>query len=147
MPKIYRAMLIDGDKPQVASGAKALGVRAGSGPNTDIGVDAEGNVHPATGGMSVSPSLDLLPMHRVPRRLKKKYPDRFPGATASDRFWCWWMGDGPFEAGRVAAKLVLRPDPEMPKEHGFVEPDKKMSLSDYEAALAATRDQWQRWEE
>jgi hypothetical protein len=57
------------------------------------------------------------------------------------------MGDGSFLAGRVAARLVLRPDPDRPAEHGFVEPDRKMSLAEYEAALGATRDQWQRWEE
>ena len=140
-------MLLDGDRPQVARSKKALGVLFGAGPDDDIEADAEGNVHPAKGGMSVSPRLENLPMHRVPRRLGKKYPDRFPGATGSNQFWCWWMGEGPFEAGRLAARLVLRPDPDMPKTHGFVEPDQKMGLVEYEDALAATRDQWRRWEE
>jgi hypothetical protein len=147
MPKIFRAMLIDGEKPKVAQDKKSLGVLVGPGPDDDIDKDSDGNVHPSSGGMSVSPSLDLLPMHRVPRRLSKKYSDRFGEATGSNRFWLWLMGDGQFEAGRVAAALLFRPDPDMPTKHGYVEPDRKMLVAEYAAALAATRDQWQRWEE
>jgi hypothetical protein len=140
-------MLIQGEFPQVAPDKKALGVLIGPSPQDDLDADDQGNVHPGAGGMSVAPTVDLLPMHRVPRRLRTKYPDRFPKAVGSDRYQCWWMGDGPFVAGRVAARLVLRPDPVRPKEHGFVEPDQTMNWSEYEAALAATRDQWRRWEE
>ena len=140
-------MVLDGDKPQIARSKKALGVLVGSGPDDDIETDADGNVQPAKGGMSVSPSLELLPPHRVPRRLSKKYPERFPDATGPNQLWCWWMGEGPFGAGRVADRLALRPDPAIPEAHGFVEPDQEMSLAEYEAALAATRDLWRRWEE
>jgi hypothetical protein len=140
-------MLIEGDKPKVERGAKALGVRPGSEPNSDIPVDDAGNVSPGTGGMSVSPSLDKLPMHRVPRRLAQKYPKRFGGATASNNFWCWWRGTGPWQDGPFAHGLQLHPDPEDPEGHGFVEPDRVMPLELYEGCLGATRDEWRRWDE
>jgi len=49
------------------------------------------------------------------------------------------MGSGPFTAEQVAKGLLLRPDS---GTHGAVEPDRHVALSEYEDALAATRDQW-----
>jgi hypothetical protein len=49
------------------------------------------------------------------------------------------MGEGPFVAGQVAEGLDLRPDR---PSHGAVEPSEVMTLERYQAALAATRDQW-----
>jgi hypothetical protein len=140
-------MKIDGDRPQVGRGPLVLGVRVGPGENDDVNPDAEGYLHPGQGGMSVSPSAEALPPHRLPRRLHKKYPERFPDATAPNGAHCWWMGEGAFVPERVADRLRLRLDPDDPERHGLVEPDDKMKTEDYEAALAATRDQWQRWEE
>jgi hypothetical protein len=57
------------------------------------------------------------------------------------------MGEGAFVPERVADRLCLRIDPDDPERHGFVEPDAKMKIEDYEAALSATSDQWHRWEE
>jgi hypothetical protein len=57
------------------------------------------------------------------------------------------MGEGDFVAGPVADGLALRPDPDRPHEHGFVEPEREMPVGDYEAAIAATRGLWSRWEE
>jgi hypothetical protein len=74
-------------------------------------------------------------------------PERFPGATGSNRLHCWSFGEGAFASGRLADRLGLRLDPDQPERHAFVEPDTKMSLADYEAALTATRDGWRRWEE
>jgi len=52
----------DGGKPAIGPTARTLGARPG-----DIEVDAEGMVHPGTGGMSVSPgSPRNLPVHRRP---------------------------------------------------------------------------------
>ena len=96
--------------------------------------------------MSVAPAVDHLPMHRVPRELRRRFPDRFPGATGSNRYACWWMGEGKFESSPVAELLVLRPDPRRPTQHGFVEPDQKMLIAQYQSALAATRASWRRWE-
>jgi hypothetical protein len=147
MAKIYRAMLIDGEFPQLGGEPqKSLGVRVGGGANDDIPCDAEGNVHPNTGGMSVAPEVHHLPMHRVPRELRRRFPERFPDATGSNRYACWWMGEGRFESSPVADLLVLRPDPKRPTQHGFVEPDRKMSVAQYQGALAATRTSWRRWE-
>jgi len=147
MPLIWRVMKIDGDRPEVGRGANLLGVRVGGKETDDINPDGEGRVQPGRGGMSVSPSIDTLPTHRIPRRLREAYPERFPEATASNRHYCWSLGEGPFQAGRVAERLCFRPDPDNPGRHGFVEPDDTMLLADYEAALAATREQWRRWEE
>jgi hypothetical protein len=147
MPLIWNGMKMDGGGPAVGRGAVLLGVRVGPGENDDISPDADGFVTPGRGGMSVSPSLDALPPHRVPRRLQKKYPERFPDASAPNGVHCWSMGEGPFTAERVAGGLRLRPDPDHPEGHGFVEPDDRMKTADYEAALGATRNQWRRWEE
>jgi hypothetical protein len=104
-------------------------------------------VHPGAGGMSVAPRAEALPPHRLSRRLRDKYPDRFPDASGSNNVNCWSMGSGTFSQGRVARRLCLRLDPRHPETHGFVEPDATMKTADFEAAVAATRDQWRRWEE
>ena len=147
MPLIWRGMKIDGDRPQVGRGANSLGVRVGPAVNDDVDPDADGFVHPGHGGMSVSPNPEAMPPHRLPRRLRQKYPDRFPEATASNGLFCWWLGKGAFVADQVAEHLRLRLDPDDPEKHGLVEPDDRMRTEDYETALAATRDQWQKWEE
>jgi len=49
------------------------------------------------------------------------------------------MGEGPFVAGSVDQTLYLRPDR---ATHGNIEPSSKMLLDEFEAPLAATRDQW-----
>jgi hypothetical protein len=146
MPLLWRGMRMKDDQPEVGRGKNLLGVVVGSDPGDDI-AETDGQVQPGTGGMSVAPTADLLPSHRVPKRLKVKYPDRFPDAVGSNQLHCWSLGDGAFVAGAVGASLVLRLDPARPDEHGFVEPDAEMSLTDYEAALAATRPRWARWEE
>jgi hypothetical protein len=140
-------MKIDGDRPQVGRGATLLGVRVGPGEHDDINHDENGCVYPGQGGMSVSPSVDALPPHRLPRRLQQKYPERFPEASAPNGVHCWSMGQGAFAAERVGQYLRLRLDPAKPDRHGWVEPDDRMQVEDYEAALAATQGQWQRWEE
>jgi hypothetical protein len=147
MPLICRVMKIDGDKPGVGRGAALLGVRVGAGAYDDVNPDDDGRVQPGQGGMSVSPSIDTLPTNRLPRRLREAYPGRFPDAAGSNRMHCWLLGEGAFDTGSVAERLALRPDPADPGRHGFVEPDAIMQLADYEAALAATQNQWRRWEE
>jgi hypothetical protein len=146
MPEIWRGMKIDGAQPALGAGGAHLGIRAGPGEHDDIQQDEAGRVHPGRGGMSVSPSVDTLPPHRLPRRLRDAYPDRFPEAKAPNTLHCWRLGEGAFAAARVADRLVLRLDPEKPERHGFVEPDATMMLQEYESALVATRDQWRRWE-
>jgi len=133
VPKIYRAMKRDGARPLVGSGSSELGARV----PTDIKPDAQGMVHPAAGGISVSPSLQTLPAHLVPARLGGRRPD----ARGKDSLAVWSMGSGSFAAGRVAPDLGLRVDRQK-ATHGFVEPIRPMKLSDYQKALERTKDDW-----
>jgi hypothetical protein len=137
--------MVDGE-PELGRGKNQLGVLVGSDEHDDL-VEEGGQVRPHTGGMSVSPSLETLPLFRIPRRLRDKYPERFPDATGSNNLHCWRLGEGEFLAGAIAADLVLRPDPEQPEKHGFIEPERKMTVKEYEDAIAATRPSWKIWEE
>ena len=135
MPKIYRTMLVEGGKPKVGTESKMLGVRVAPNPHPDIAVDEHGTVHPATGGMSVVPEWRELPWHLIPRRLH-------PRARGHDDLVCWRLGDGLFERNALNGDLILRPDPDMPTTHGFVEPANAMAIAEYQGALVATRDDW-----
>jgi hypothetical protein len=135
MPVIYRVMTVNDSTPQVSDSARGLGVRVGGGPNTDIPTDADGNVSPNAGGMSVAPNWRDLPVHRIPIRLKTK----FPPATGRDDDACWRMGEGPFVNAAVLDGLVLRIDR---PTHGCVEPSQLMSLDDYRGYLVATQKHW-----
>jgi hypothetical protein len=134
MPKIFRGMLPDGAKPMLGSDGKMLGIRI----PVDIRPDANGNVFPRSGGMSVSPTLRQLPPHRIPRRLRAV---GVSDAEGTDKLNVWSMGSGPFVEGPVRAGLTLRLDPNDPT-HGLVEPDRVMSVNDYRIAIEATRDDW-----
>lgn len=142
MPLIWRGMRMADGRPEVGRGGNLLGIRVGAGETNDI-PEENGYVQPRTGGMSVSPSLEALPPHRIPRRLQS----RFPEAIGSNHLHCWSMGEGAFVHAKLAERLILRPDPEAPERHGFVEPEQRMPVVEYEAAITATRDLWRRWEE
>lgn len=132
MPKMFRVMRKGGDgRPLTGAGATRLGVRKG----TDIDALPDGSVEPATGGMSVRPSLEAIPFHFVPKRLQLLVP----GARGNNNDVVWTHGDGPFVAGRVGEELVLRPDAQ---DHGCVEPASQMPFEDYERAIIATQDDW-----
>lgn len=107
-------------------------------PEPDIAADESGMVRPETGGMSVVPNWRDLRFYRIPRRLKIKVP----GAKGSDQLFCWRLGEGPFVAGPIAPRLSLRPDDDVHSKHGVIEPTQVMALTEYQEALAATRDQW-----
>lgn len=142
MPLIWRGMRMVENQPELGRGGNMLGVRVGAGENMDI-PEENGDVLPGTGGLSVSPSLESLPPHRIPRRLHNLVPE----ATGSNQLYCWSMGEGAFVLAALTDLLRLRPDPVAPKRHGFVEPARKMLVAEYEAAIAATRDQWKRYKE
>ena len=133
MPRVYRVMQEENGKPKLGSSATTLGVRVPG----DIEPDGNGNVHPGTGGMSVSPSLSALPAILVPKRLK----DQVPAARGSDGHRVWSLGEGVFVAAPVAPGLVLRPDPH-DRRHGFVEPGIIMPLESYREVIDDTRDSW-----
>jgi len=139
MPKIYRVMKKDGDKPLLGETASALGVRV----PRDIVPGADNVVSPDSNGMSVTPSIAALirmPARMVPVRLKPFVP----GAAGNDDLFAWSMGQGKWaENGEpLAPGLQLRPDP-TDDQHGFVEPNVAMLLDEYRAAIAATRNLWQ----
>jgi hypothetical protein len=133
MPKIYRGMKKENGKPALGASATTLGVRI---PD-DIRPDADDRVRPGTGGMSVSPSLRTLPLHRIPARLR----ERVPKARGNNDLFVWSMGEGTFACGAVATGLLLRVDPSN-DNHGFVEPDTIMELSEYQRSLYTTQDAW-----
>jgi len=149
MPTIYRSMLADRDRPIIGNAATALGVRLPPDPKPDVSVNADGTVSPRTGGMSVAPSWRHLPVWRIPRRLSTKFLDArgIQGASGSNNLVCWRLGEGPFAEAPIGDRLLFRPDPDRPDSHGFVEPLAQLPLTEYQAALANTRDQWQRDED
>ena len=131
MPRVYRSMTRDGDKPLIGDSASALGVRV----PIDIEPDGEGKVHPGSRGMSVAPDWRKLPDHRIPTRLRIHVPK----ARGNYKLACFRMGEGPFEDGPLTNDLLLRIDK---KTHGVVSPASAVSLEQYRAALASTQDQW-----
>lgn len=138
MPRIYRAMERNGDRPRIGRSATALGVRIrveGEEKPEDIPVDDSGRVSPLTGGMSVSPAWRSLPPYRVPARLRPLCPK----ARGRNDFFCWRMGEGEFVDGTLAPGLKFRRDT---ATHGLVEPVQSVPLETYEADLVATRDHW-----
>jgi hypothetical protein len=79
------------------------------------------------GGMSVSPdSPDHLPEHRRP-------PSH--GGTGKDPIWELKVAD-------LGDELEYREDPLMPGVHGFIEPSRAITLTEFESALVATRQAW-----
>jgi hypothetical protein len=137
MPKICRSMVEDVGKPMVGPEGRMLGVRVAPNPQPDIPVDPNGNVQPNSGGMSVAPEW---PYFLVPRRLRAIRSD----ARGRNDLVCWSMSEGPFERGDISDGLLLRPDPDNPSKHGFVEPAREMSIDEFQECLAQTRDQWVR---
>lgn len=144
MPLVYRIMFADGDGPLVGADANRLGVRVG-GNRPDISVEPDGTVYPGTGGLSVSPNMQRLPPHLIPKRLRPIFPGA-RGSNSKPTLIPWHMGEGEFAAGPVSDELELRPDPRYPDAHGLIEPARATSLPAYQAALAATRPLWVRHE-
>jgi hypothetical protein len=123
----------DGDGlPRVEQSAGGLGVR----PGTDIDVDTRGNAILNGKGMSVSSAWRVLPITRVPRRLRSAVP----GARGSNNTYCFQTGSGAFQRGPFTTALVLEPDS---STHGCVTPAQPVPLGQYESDLAATRAGWQ----
>jgi RHS repeat-associated protein len=120
---LYRGMKNDGGVPEIGPSARTLGAR----PGTDIPVDSNGMVHPGSGGVSVSPhSPTNLPQHRRPPEF---------GGTGRDPVWR--IGSANLPEG-----LTYRPDPHNPGGHGFIEPSRPMSISEYQNLLASSQGTW-----
>jgi hypothetical protein len=127
MPRIVRIMKRQDDGlPLVAPKSDALGVR----PGIDIDVDPQNNAICNDKGMSVSPSWKDISPRRVPKRL---------GGQGSNSTFVFVFGSGAFQKTAVAEGLELLPDS---PSHGVVRPVSTVPLTEYDAALAATRSSW-----
>lgn len=136
MAKVFRVMKDNGaGKPALGESSATLGVRVPK----DIAPDERGDVHPNTGGMSVSPNWESLPPHITPERLRQR---GFKGASGRNNAFVWRMGEGAFEASAAGDALQLRPDPNRASEHGFIEPSATMKLEAYREALHDTQPDW-----
>jgi hypothetical protein len=116
----------DDGLPEVGPFNFALGVRT-DGPPLDIPVDRDGYVEPQAGrgkGMSVAPHdpRNLHPRHRPPAL----------DGTGTYPIWRISRRD-------LGARLRYRTTS---ATHGVIEPVERMTLEEYEGALAATRTAW-----
>ena len=117
-----RPDLNDPSLPGCAQDARSLGVRA----PRDVKPDDDGNVHPGTGGMSVSPDdPSKLAQHRRPELL---------GGTGKDPVFS-------ISSDCLGTYLFFREDLEDPR-HGFVEPMSVVELYVYRRALCDTAPTW-----
>jgi hypothetical protein len=124
MRTLYRSMKADQDgRPACGPSARTLGARI---PD-DLSPDAWGVVHPCAGGMSVTADDPrALPFHRR--------PPEFGG-----------MGRDPvykLAEARLVGPLVARPEADG-ATHWFVEPRSALPVDRFQAALCATRRDWE----
>lgn len=121
---MFRAMKQDPDGyPLVGRSGRTLGIRV-DGSHRDLPVAEDGTVAPETGGMSVAIEKPAnLPKHRLPRSL---------GGEGRDPVFRMF-------AGLLPEALLLRPDRH---PHAYVEPSKRCPLLQFELALNATRNYW-----
>jgi len=118
------------DKPTVSP--TSLGVR----PGIDVDLDAQRNVLVNGKGMSVAPDWRDINVTRIPKRLRPQVP----GAGGSNNTFCFRTGTGPFQQGAFSNRLTLEPDSAI---HGNVAPAQVAPLANFEADIAATRQDWQ----
>jgi hypothetical protein len=126
MRQLYRAMKEDAyDMPQLGASARNLGVR----PGIDVPATVPaGMVQPGQGGLSVSPDEPIkLPPYRR--------PPVFHG-TGKDPVWM-------IDETDLGSDLNYRADPQN-AGHGFIEPDRPMSLDDYQRAVQQTQPLWRK---
>lgn len=140
MPRIYRVMKQLNGKPEGGDGSCMLGAR-----ESDLGREESeaGNfVEPAKAGLSVGGCVRTTYLNILPRRLQILYPQWARGAKGRNSDQVWAMSQGAYEATPVSEDLELRFKTEDRPGHGLVAPNRQMLLEDYQAALAATQDQW-----
>lgn len=116
---VYRGMTENDGGTQVGDTARTLGVR----PGVDIPVDADGMLHPNSGGVSVSPSPNDLPSHRRPPSF---------GGTGKDPVWS-------IDINNLGPDLKFVPDS---PGHGTIQPSRSMTLEEYQKALFETFGKW-----
>jgi hypothetical protein len=122
-------MMEEDGSPSTGPTNYQLGVRTNAGAYSDVEIDAHGNVHPGTGGMSVSPDHpEHLPFYRRPAEWKGKATWRYP-------VWA-------ISAEHLGPDLAYRPSEDNPSGHGYIEPAFTMPFDRYREALEATRPHW-----
>ncbi len=147
MPLVFRSMLADGSgsMPRIGHDAESLGVRVSeeTGGTQDITV-VGGKVQLGREGMSVSPSILLLPSHRLPKKFKGLIPELVGRRVPSGKndLICWQMGEGAFEDSRFAPGLLFLTQPMGSPKHGVISPEAEVPLEAYRIALANTRPDW-----
>lgn len=121
---VFRAMQEDSNgKPRTGNSAVTLGVRI-EGSHADILIDSQRQVHPNTGGMSVTPDdYGQLPKHRLPESLGGR--GRHPIFS--------------FQVANLPSTLTLRRDK---PDHALIEPSKSCLFEEYEQNLHGTREDW-----
>lgn len=129
MANMFRGMRPEPNgRPQVGRSASQLGVRI----PRDIAPDSDGNVSPASGGMSVSPDSWLnIPTHRRPQSMGH-------GSSGPNTLNVYSI-----EVKRLSTPpLQLRAEPANSTLHALVEPSERMPLAQFEHILATTQDDW-----
>jgi hypothetical protein len=124
--RLYRSMKEAADgHPTVGPNGRLLGVRPGNDPNPDVpAIQPTDSVLPGQGGMSVAPDDPLhLLKHRRPASL---------GGTGRDPVWY-------IESADLGPDLSFRPDR---PGHRLVEPQRPLTLQEFQDALAGTRSCW-----
>ena len=138
MPTVFRTMKrADDGLPLVGSNAKELSVRVPPNPNSDIDLDTSEQVILNGRGLSVAENWRHLLSHLIPKRLKTL----FPGAAGPDTLTCYRMGTGGFATGAVSDDLDLVLKSRNPRAGNLV-PSRMMHRDQFQAALAATRNEW-----
>lgn|SRR5215510_4627988 len=138
-PKMYRSMLPQSSTapiaPAVGTAGNMLGAREPPHPLADVHPDPEGNVGPSSKGLSVVPSLSVLPPNLVPERLRNKRP----GARGTNALRVFRLGNVSFARAPLGSALELLPTS---AKHGVIQPAQPMAVQEYQKELAATQGLW-----
>ncbi len=143
MPRAYRTMKDEGNPPRPVLGESAttLGVRV-----RDLAPDESGYAQPGRGRVSVVSSIaglrrrvakGLFSPNMVPQRLSDL--GKVPGAIGPRNLHLFRVGEGVFERGELAERLMLVPDHD---DHGTIQPTVAMPYGEYKQAIIDTRDRW-----
>ena len=136
-------MLEANGKPDIGQGDNKLSARPGTGPRTDIPVDADNQVRPGDGGLSVNGCACTIPPTIAPQRLVGIIPGAKRPNTDNRRLWS--HGASAFVEGQVSDNLHLRPNGAADlegRQKGYVEPRRQMGFDEYQQAIASMRDEW-----
>jgi len=134
-----------GQHPRIANDANSLGVRIlaeTDGEHSDIAVDPDGNVHPGREGMSVSPSIEQLPLHKIPR-FASQFRNESRRPKGNNKVICWSAGQGRFVDAPFTERIFVMTSPRGSENHGVLSPVAAVSLEQYRADLNETLPMWQ----